>query len=534
MLCKVYCACCNGLEVTTITVEVSVTDGIQFFLVGLPDSAVKESQQRIESTFAVNGFRMPGKRITINLAPANIRKEGSAFDVTLAIGILCASGQLPESVVQTLNSFLILGELALDGTLREIPGALPIIVHAQEQGFKGCILPSSSAMEGAEIEGISVFAADTFRDVIRILLSPEESADKIVTAKSIEQYEDKGRNTAGQDEEVLNYDFALVKGQLQAKRGLEIAAAGGHNILLSGSPGSGKTFMAKCLRGILPPLSKEEAIQTSKIYSVAGLLASESGKENHRGGLLKCRPFRSPHHTITVPALVGGGNKGLPGEISLAHNGVLFLDEIAEMDRRSIEVLRQPLEDGIVQISRVRGKFFYPARFMLVAAMNPCPCGHLYDGKGLCNCSSTAIMRYRGKISGPVLDRMDIHLRIRAVKANELIFRQGVQEESSQTIACRVIAARDIQLKRYKENDESFFTNAAIPPSKIAKYCPLGKAEKIFMENIVSKAGLSARGYTRVLKIARTIADLQDRAEIDINHLAEAVNLRCPEKDEMP
>ena len=307
MLCKVYCACCNGLEVTTVTVEVNVTDGIQFHLVGLPDSAVKESQQRIESALFSNGFRFPGKRITINLAPANIKKEGSSFDVPLAIGILCASGQLDENVGLRLKDFIILGELALDGTLREIPGALPIIIHAMEQGFKACILPSSSAMEGAEIDGITIFAAESFRDVIEILKSPEEASDLIVTPQSIGQVEEDDGG-----EERQNYDFSQVKGQFQAKRAMEIAAAGGHNIILSGSPGSGKTFLAKCLRGILPPMSKEEAIQTSNIYSVAGLLAAESGKEHHRGGLLRNRPFRSPHHTITVPALIGGGSKGLP------------------------------------------------------------------------------------------------------------------------------------------------------------------------------------------------------------------------------
>ncbi len=527
MLCKVYCACCNGLEVTTVTVEVSVTDGIQFYLVGLPDSAVKESQQRIESALLCNGFRMPGKRITINLAPANIRKEGSSFDVPLAIGILCASGQLDESIAGRLKDFIILGELALDGKLRDIPGALPIIIHAMEEGFKACILPPSSAMEGAEIEGITVFSAATFKDVLEILVNPEESEEKVITSQSITQ------ENSIQDEDLQNYDFAQVKGQREAKRGLEIAAAGGHNILLNGSPGSGKTFLAKCLRGILPPMSKEEAIQTSNIYSVAGLLASESGKEHHRGGLLRNRPFRSPHHTITVPALVGGGSKGMPGEISLAHNGVLFCDEFAEYDRRSIEVLRQPLEDGEVQISRVSGKHFYPARFMLVAAMNPCPCGYLYDGNGKCKCSSSAIIKYRSKISGPVMDRIDIHIRVRPVKANELIFPSQSQEETSSVIARRVKKARDIQMERYRANGESFFTNAAITPSRLAKYCRLSTICRQVLDAFVSRNGVSARGYTRILKIARTIADLNGDERINETHLSEAINFRCPDKNEM-
>ncbi|MBQ6311602.1 MAG: YifB family Mg chelatase-like AAA ATPase [Bacteroidales bacterium] len=527
MLCKVYCACCNGLEVTTVTVEVSVTDGIQFYLVGLPDSAVKESQQRIESALHCYGFRIPGKRITINLAPANIRKEGSSFDVPIAIGILCASAQLDEQVTGRLEEFIILGELSLDGKLRDIPGALPIIIHAKEQGFKACILPPSSAMEGAEIEGITVYSASTFKDVLEILMSAEECEDMIITSQSIRQ------EKSVQDEDLQNYDFAQVRGQKQAKRGLEIAAAGGHNIMLNGSPGSGKTFMAKCLRGILPPMSKEEAIQTSNIYSVAGLLAAESSREHHSGGLLRNRPFRSPHHSITPQALIGGGNKGLPGEISLAHNGVLFLDEFAEFDRRCLEVLRQPLEDGIVQISRVKGKHFYPARFMLVAAMNPCPCGNLYEEGGKCKCSSSAMMKYRGRISGPLLDRIDIQLIIRSVRSGDLVFSSGGNEEPSRVIAERVRKARLIQMERYAAAGESFFTNAAITPSKLSVYCRLSSMDEWLVETFVNRHGVSARGYTRILKIARTVADLDGSQKITTAHLSEAFNLRCPDKNEI-
>lgn len=527
MLCKVYCACCNGLEVTTVTVEVSVTDGIQFYLVGLPDSAVKESQQRIESALHCYGFRIPGKRITINLAPANIRKEGSSFDVPIAIGILCASAQLDEQVAGRLEEFIILGELSLDGKLRDIPGALPIIIHAKEQGFKACILPLSSAMEGAEIEGITVYSASTFKDVLEILMSAEECEDMIITSQSIRQ------EKSVQDEDLQNYDFAQVRGQKQAKRGLEIAAAGGHNIMLNGSPGSGKTFMAKCLRGILPPMSKEEAIQTSNIYSVAGLLAAESSREHHSGGLLRNRPFRSPHHSITPQALIGGGNKGLPGEISLAHNGVLFVDEFAEFDRRCLEVLRQPLEDGIVQISRVKGKHFYPARFMLVAAMNPCPCGNLYEEGGKCKCSSSAMMKYRGRISGPLLDRIDIQLIIRSVRSGDLVFSSGRNEEPSRVIAERVRKARLIQMERYAAAGESFFTNAAITPSKLSVYCRLSSMDERLVETFVNRHGVSARGYTRILKIARTIADLDGSQKITTAHLSEAFNLRCPDKNEI-
>ena len=526
MLCKVYCACCNGLEVTTITVEVSVSIGIQYRLVGLPDSAIKESQQRIDSALTCNGYRLPGKKLTINLAPANIRKEGSSFDVPLAIGILCASKQLEEDITNRLSSFIILGELALDGTLREIPGALPIIIHAMNQGFSACILPRNSALEGAEIDGITIYGANNFKDVVDILSHQESCKNLIVSSKNISI---KRKVSA----EKNNYDFALVKGQQKAKRGLEIAAAGGHNIVLTGSPGSGKTFMAKCLPGILPPLSKEEAIETSKIYSVAGLLQMMTNNENHTGGLIRQRPFRAPHHTITVPALIGGGNKGMPGEISLAHNGVLFCDEFAEFDRRSIEVLRQPLEDGVVQISRVRSKNYYPARFMLVAAMNPCPCGHLYDGVGECQCSSAAIQRYRAKVSGPVYDRIDINLIIKQVAASDLIFGEDSKAEPSRVIAERVREARELQRKRYSANNESFFTNAAISSSGLKRYCALGKKEELFMEAVINKHKISARGYTRILKIARTIADLAHSDSITMNHLAEAVQFRCPDKDEL-
>lgn len=526
MLCKVFCACCNGLDVTTITVEVSVSIGIQYRLVGLPDSAIKESQQRIDSALTCNGYRLPGKKLTINLAPANIRKEGSSFDVPLAIGILCASGQLEEDITARLSSFIILGELALDGTLREIPGALPIIIHSKEQGFSSCILPRNSALEGAEIEGITIYGASNFKDVVNILSSPESCKSMVVSSKNIFMQKSSS-------DEKSNYDFALVKGQHKAKRGLEIAAAGGHNVILNGSQGSGKTFMAKCLPGILPPLSKEEAIETSKIYSVAGLLQMMTNNENHNGGLIRQRPFRAPHHTITVPALIGGGNKGMPGEISLAHNGVLFCDEFAEFDRRSIEVLRQPLEDGVVQISRVRSKNYYPARFMLVAAMNPCPCGHLFDGAGECRCSSSSISKYRAKVSGPVFDRIDINLIVKQVAASDLIFGGDEKAEPSKVIAERVKEARDLQMKRYSSNNESFFTNAAITSSGLKKYCSLGKREELFMEAVINKYKISARGYTRILKIARTIADLAHSETITMNHLAEAVQFRCPDKDEL-
>lgn len=538
MVCKVYCACCSGLEVNIVTVEVAVSDGVQLYLVGLPDSAVKESQQRIGSALEYYGFRIPGKKIVVNLAPANIRKEGSAFDAAIAVGILLASGQI--SGVDPSRT-LILGELALDGSLRPVPGALPVIIHAREAGKNACIMPWSSAAEGAGIEGIEVYGADNLRDVIDILCRREGYEDKLVRPGS-------GAPAAEEPLQAGEYDFADVRGQRSAKFALEIAAAGGHNVIMEGSPGSGKTFMAKCLQGILPPMTKEESIETSKIYSVAGLLGS--------GTLMRRRPFRSPHHTITVPALVGGGNNGLPGEISLAHNGVLFCDELTEFDRRVIDVMRQPLEEGVIQVSRVRGKYSYPARFMFVAAMNPCPCGFLFDEPGRCGCSGSAISRYRGKISGPVHDRIDINLKIRKLGGDDLVRTAAVKsaageaaglkvsgtvEESSAEIAERVKLARRIQNERYRRSGETFFTNSAIPAPGLSRYCALGREELVFMKKIAGGAGMTARGFSRILKIARTIADVECVRsgsedifyEIKTRHLAAAINLRCPESDEI-
>lgn len=508
MLCKVFCASCKGLEAFVVTVEVDVSDGISFFLVGLPDNAVKESQQRIGSALGRYGYRIPGKRIVINLAPANMRKEGSAFDVAIAMGILLASGQTDSPAPE---DFIILGELALDGTLRPITGALPVAIHAATAGYKYCIFPVASAAEAKELDGITIFGAENLREVIEIMRNPRVYPDKIV-------------NT-GETEEVLGtwegpsypYDFADVKGQLLARKGLEIAAAGGHNVLMTGSPGSGKTFMAKCLPSILPPMSREEAMETSKIYSVAGLLPAV-------GGLLKERPFRSPHHTSTVQSLAGSGLNGLPGEISLAHNGVLFLDEFAEFGRSSIELLRQPLEDGLIQLCRARTRYCYPASFMLVAAMNPCPCGHLYDEKQSCTCSSSAVMRYAAKISGPLLDRIDIQLTVEAVSAEELVGERAALGESSRMIAERVAKARAIQMHRYA--GEKFYTNARIPPSLIEKYCKMGEPERNYLRKMVARLNISARGYTRILKISRTIADLDGDDFVSLKHISRAVQFK--------
>ncbi len=507
MLCKVFCASCTGMDVFTVTVEADVSDGICFYLVGLADNAIRESQQRISTALSKYGYRIPGKKIVINLAPANLKKGGSSFDLAIAISIINASRQTD---LPNLQDFVILGELALDGSLRAVSGALPMIIHAKEQGFKACILPKESAFEGAEIDGIKIFGAETFGDVIEILKDPSLAQDKIITYSAIEQEETKSQQ--------YNLDFSQVKGHTFAKKGLEIAAAGGHNVIMVGSPGSGKTLLAKCVPSILPLMSKKESIETSKIYSIAG-------EFNSKSGLIKKRPFRQPHHTSTIPSLTGGGTYGLPGEISLAHNGVLFLDEFAEFSRPVLEILRQPLEDRQIQISRVRTKYCYPASFMLIAAMNPCPCGYLDDDNGKCTCSTSMISRYMGKISGPLMDRIDIQLRIRPVPSSKLLDRG--KEESSLIISKRVKLARDIQLERYK--DEKFFSNAQIPSHLLEKYCKINQEESTYLCRIISKLGVSARGYSRILKIARTIADLDNCKQINISHITTAIQFKSME-----
>ena len=500
MLSKVYCASCKGLEATTVTVEVEVSDGICFYLVGLADNAIKESQQRIGSALGKFGYRIPGKKIIINLAPANLRKEGSAFDAAIAIGILTASGQIET---RWNEDFLIMGELALDGSLRPIDGALPIAIHAAEKGFKGCILPKESAAECAEVDGTTIFYAQTLEDIINILTSPDTASSYIPLRR---EYVPKKE---------WEYDFADVKGQAFAKKGLEIAAAGGHNAILVGSPGCGKTFMAKCIPSILPPMEKQEAIETSKVYSIAGLLKSA-------GGLIRERPFRSPHHTSTIQSLAG--SLGMPGEVSLAHNGVLFADEIAEFGRASLEILRQPLEDREIQVCRAKTRVCYPASFMLIAAMNPCPCGYLNDPKKNCTCSSSAIMKYAGKLSGPLMDRIDIQLNVKSVSPEDIVGLGKTCEEPSREIAKRVKAARDIQLERFK--GENFYTNAQIPAGKLAKYCRIGEREQLFLKNFIARQGISARGYSRILKISRTIADLDGKDFISLEHISKAVQLK--------
>jgi magnesium chelatase family protein len=396
-----------------------------------------------------------------------------------------------------------MGELALDGSLRPIDGALPIAIHAAEKGFKGCILPKESAAECSEVDGTTIFYAQTLEDIINIITSPETASSYIPLRR---EYVPKKE---------WEYDFADVKGQAFAKKGLEIAAAGGHNAILVGSPGCGKTFMAKCIPSILPPMEKQEAIETSKVYSIAGLLKSA-------GGLIRERPFRSPHHTSTIQSLAG--SLGMPGEVSLAHNGVLFADEIAEFGRASLEILRQPLEDREIQVCRAKTRVCYPASFMLIAAMNPCPCGYLNDPKKNCTCSSSAIMKYAGKLSGPLMDRIDIQLNVKSVSPEDIVGLGKTHEEPSREIARRVKAARDIQLERFK--GENFYTNAQIPAGKLAKYCRIGEREQLFLKNFIARQGISARGYSRILKISRTIADLDGKDFISLEHISKAVQLK--------
>ncbi len=507
MLVKTYGASLTGIDAITITIEVDISNGIRFFLVGLPDNAVKESQQRIESAFRVYNYKWPGRQVVINMAPADTRKEGASYDLPLAIGILAGNGQIADKY---LSDFMIMGELSLDGSLQPIKGALPIAVRAQKEGFKGVILPKANAREAAVVEGLKVYGADNIKEVIDFLNDEYELKQVVVDTEKEFMHS------------IINndIDFSDVKGQDSVKRALEISAAGGHNSIMIGAPGSGKSMLAKRLATILPPLQLNEALETTKIHSVAGKISGNTA-------LITQRPFRNPHHTISDVALVGGGTYPQPGEISLAHNGVLFLDELPEFKRTVLEVLRQPLEDRQISISRAKFALDYPASFMLIASMNPCPCGYFNHPDKQCLCNPGQVQKYLSRISGPLLDRIDIHIEVVPVPFNKLA--EAPLAEKSESVRERVIKARDIQTVRYK-NNPNIYSNAQMTTKLLRKYSKLDESGSLILKNAMEKLDLSARAYDRILKVARTIADLEASENIQSHHVAEAVQYRSLDK----
>ena len=508
MLIKTYGSAIQGIDAITITIEVNVDKGINFLLVGLPDNAVKESQQRIDAALKNNGYKIPGKKVVINMAPADIRKEGSSYDLPLAIGILAASGQITH---QEIENYVIMGELSLDGSLQPIKGALPIAIETRDKGFKGLILPEENASEAAIVDKIDVYGIKNIKEAIDFFNGEEELEPLIINTReefyaSLDNYQ---------------FDFEDVKGQENIKRALEITAAGGHNAIMVGPPGSGKSMLTKRIPSILPPLNLHEALETTKIHSVAGKMSKKESMKS-------VRPFISPHHTISDVALVGGGQYPQPGSISLAHNGVLFLDELPEFKRTVLEVLRQPLEDMRITISRAKFTVEYPASFMLIAAMNPCPCGYYNHPEKECVCSQGMVQKYWNRISGPLLDRIDIHMEVVPVPFSELTKQK--KAESSKEVRKRVNKARAKQEKRFEENS-GIYSNSQMNTKQIREICEIDQAGKSLLKNAIEKLGLSARAYDRILKVSRTIADLEDEANILPQHLAEAIQYRTLDRD---